>query len=129
MPNWEMPRFEELAERLSMWLRNGVSGKQRSQAPQAREECGRSPGRRPQKLCPAPCKNYCIHQIPAHSPQAKGRIERPWRTSQDRLSSELRLAQACTLEQANAVLTAFLVAISTTALLGESAAFSAITSG
>lgn len=48
-----------------------------------------------------------IQQIPAHSPQAKGRIERLWRTFQDRLISELRLAKACTLEQANFVLAAF----------------------
>jgi len=33
-----------------------------------------------------------IEQIPAHSPQAKGRIERIWRTCQDRLVSELRSA-------------------------------------
>src|SRR5205807_3800780 len=43
----------------------------------------------------------------ANSPQAKGRIERTWRTFQDRLISELRLAQATTLQQANAVLAAF----------------------
>lgn len=48
-----------------------------------------------------------IEQIAALSPQAKGRIERLWRTFQDRLRSELRLAQAATLEQANAVLEAF----------------------
>ena len=48
-----------------------------------------------------------IEQIPAYSPQAKGRIERAWRTCQDRLVSELRLAQATTLAQANAVLTRF----------------------
>lgn len=48
-----------------------------------------------------------IQQIPAYSPQAKGRIERAWRTCQDRLVSELRLAQAATLEQANAVLDRF----------------------
>ena len=40
----------------------------------------------------------------AHSPQAKGRIERLWNTFQDRLVSELRLAKAKTLEQAQAVL-------------------------
>ena len=45
-----------------------------------------------------------IQQIPAYSPQAKGRIERAWRTFQDRLVSELRLADATTLAQANAVL-------------------------
>lgn len=48
-----------------------------------------------------------IQQIPAYSPQAKGRIERAWRTCQDRLVSELRLAQAATVEQANAVLAQF----------------------
>jgi transposase len=48
-----------------------------------------------------------IQQIPAYSPQAKGRIERAWRTCQDRLVSELRLAQAVNVEQANAVLVRF----------------------
>ncbi len=48
-----------------------------------------------------------IQQIPAYSPQAKGRIERAWRTFQDRLVSELRLAGAATLPQANAVLEKF----------------------
>jgi len=48
-----------------------------------------------------------IQQIPAYSPQAKGRIERAWRTCQDRLVSELRLAQAATLAQANLVLEKF----------------------
>ena len=49
-----------------------------------------------------------ITSIAARSPQAKGRVERLWRTFQDRLVSELRLAQACTVEQANAVLECFL---------------------
>ena len=48
-----------------------------------------------------------IEQIPAYSPQAKGRIERAWRTCQDRLVSELRLARAASLSQANAVLARF----------------------
>ncbi len=48
-----------------------------------------------------------IQQIPAYSPQAKGRIERAWRTCQDRLVSELRLAQASTFAEANAVLARF----------------------
>lgn len=48
-----------------------------------------------------------IQQIPAGSPQAKGRIERAWRTCQDRLVSELRLAQAGSPAQANTVLAAF----------------------
>lgn len=45
-----------------------------------------------------------IEVIYALSPQAKGRVERLWGTLQDRLVSELRLAQANTAEQANAVL-------------------------
>ena len=49
-----------------------------------------------------------ISTITALSPQAKGRIERAWRTFQDRLVSELRLARAATVEQANAVLERFL---------------------
>jgi len=46
--------------------------------------------------------------ILAGSPQAKGRIERLWGTFQDRLVSELRLAKAKTLEQAQAVLDRYL---------------------
>ena len=42
--------------------------------------------------------------IYALSPQAKGRVERLWGTLQDRLVSELRLAGARTVEQANQVL-------------------------
>jgi transposase len=49
-----------------------------------------------------------ISTIAALTPQAKGRIERAWRTFQDRLVSELRLAGAATAEQANAVLERFL---------------------
>lgn len=45
--------------------------------------------------------------IYALSPQAKGRVERLWGTLQDRLVSELRLAGARTVEQANAVLNAY----------------------
>lgn len=48
-----------------------------------------------------------IQQIPAQSPQAKGRIERLWRTFQDRLVSELRLVGASTCEHANQVLQHF----------------------
>jgi hypothetical protein len=45
-----------------------------------------------------------IERIDALSPQAKGRVERMWRTHQDRLVSELRLAKASTQAEANAVL-------------------------
>lgn len=46
--------------------------------------------------------------IAAHSPQAKGRIERFWQTLQDRLVSELRLRGISTMAAANAFLPAFL---------------------
>ena len=49
-----------------------------------------------------------IGYIAAHSPQAKGRIERFWQTLQDRLVSELRLRGISTLEAANAFLPIFL---------------------
>jgi transposase len=48
-----------------------------------------------------------VTPIAALSPQAKGRVERLWKTLQDRLVSELRLAKACTLEEANRVLLAY----------------------
>jgi transposase len=46
--------------------------------------------------------------IAAQSPQAKGRVERLWGVLQDRLRSELRLAQAADLDSANAVLRKFI---------------------
>jgi len=49
-----------------------------------------------------------VQLIAAHSPQAKGRIERLWGTLQDRLVKELRKAGACDLESANQVLAAYL---------------------
>ena len=45
----------------------------------------------------------------SYSAQSRGRIERFWKTCQDRLVSELRLAGASTLEEANRVLQAFLL--------------------
>ena len=49
-----------------------------------------------------------ITQILAHSPEAKGRVERANGTFQDRLVAELGLAGASALEAANQVLTDFL---------------------
>ena len=49
-----------------------------------------------------------IQQIFAMSPQAKGRVERMASTFQDRLVTELRLASATTMEEANQVLQEFL---------------------
>jgi hypothetical protein len=45
-----------------------------------------------------------IELIRAHSPQAKGRVERSFGTAQDRWVKELRLAKVRTCEAANAVL-------------------------
>ena len=49
-----------------------------------------------------------VQVIFALSPQAKGRVERTAGTFQDRLITELRLAEATTVEQAGAVLKQFL---------------------
>ena len=48
-----------------------------------------------------------INMITAHSPQAKGRIERAFGTLQERLVWEMRLNHICTLEQANHFLPKF----------------------
>jgi transposase len=53
-------------------------------------------------------REFGIVSIAAHSPQAKGRVERLFGTFQDRLVAELRLAGAATLTEANAVLAAYL---------------------
>jgi hypothetical protein len=47
-----------------------------------------------------------IGWIPAHSPQAKGRVERSFQTAQDRLVKGLRVAGVKTREEANAYLDA-----------------------
>ncbi len=44
----------------------------------------------------------------AHSPQAKGRVEKLWATLQDRLTSEIRLRGIRTLEEANTFLPEFI---------------------
>lgn len=49
-----------------------------------------------------------MESIRALSPQGKGRIERLWKTFQDRLRSEWRAAGARTVEQANEVLRKFM---------------------
>jgi hypothetical protein len=51
-----------------------------------------------------------IALIRAHSPQAKGRVERSFGTAQDRWVKELRLAGATTVDEANAVLARLLPA-------------------
>jgi transposase len=54
-----------------------------------------------------------IKIIKAHSPQAKGRIERLWEFFQDRLVVEMRLQAITTKEQANKFLPGFLKQINT----------------
>ena len=49
-----------------------------------------------------------IGHIRALSPQAKGRVERLWGTLQNRLVVELRVADICTLEEANGFLLSFI---------------------
>jgi transposase len=65
-------------------------------------------GELPQSQFGRLCARLGIQLIAAHSPQAKGRIERLWGTWQDRLVKELRQAGANTLDAANQVLAAYL---------------------
>ena len=65
-------------------------------------------GRKPTTQVGRALQELGVQLIVALSPQAKGRIERLWGTFQDRLVSELRLAGATTVEEANQVLWAFL---------------------
>lgn len=46
-------------------------------------------------------KQVGVNPITAHSPQAKGRVERMFQTLQDRMVKELRLAGIATIEEAN----------------------------
>ena len=52
-------------------------------------------------------KELQIELICAHSPQAKGRVERANQTLQDRLVKELRLRSICSMAEANAYLPEF----------------------
>ncbi len=61
----------------------------------------RAQGRTPETQFGRALRELGIHWISAHSPQAKGRIERLWGTFQDRLLNELRLAKPKTLLEAN----------------------------
>jgi hypothetical protein len=54
-------------------------------------------------------KGLDVRVIHANSPQAKGRVERLFRTLQDRLVKELRLSKVKTIEQANRVLEEYLI--------------------
>lgn len=53
-------------------------------------------------------KTLDIELISAHSPQAKGRVERAFQTFQDRLVKEMRLAGISSIEEGNAFLAKYL---------------------
>ena len=55
------------------------------------------------------CQQIGVNLIHAHSPQAKGRIERLFQTLQDRLVKELRLQNISTIAEANIFLTKIFV--------------------
>ncbi len=65
-------------------------------------------GQQPRSQFGRALDELAIQLIPAHSPQAKGRVERLFGTLQDRLVKELRRARACTIQDANRVLEDFL---------------------
>jgi hypothetical protein len=65
-------------------------------------------GGRPRTQVGRVLADLTITWIGARSPQAKGRIERLWRTLQDRWVQELRLRGVATLEEANQALPALL---------------------
>jgi hypothetical protein len=67
-------------------------------------------GKRPQTQLARILSELGINSISAHSPQAKGRVERLWGTFQDRLVSELRQAEIKTEMKANEFLVEFLPA-------------------
>ena len=71
---------------------------------------GRSPHRPQQATDPTQIQRALgqlgIELIPAHSPQARGRMERLWETWQGRLPQELRLAGISTTDAANRFLVA-----------------------
>jgi transposase len=53
-------------------------------------------------------KELGVKMIHAHSPQAKGRIERLFGTFQDRVVKEMRLAEICNIQEANLFLETYL---------------------
>jgi hypothetical protein len=81
--------------------RHGIFVKTRKEEPSLAEQLS---GRRQLTQMGRLLDELQVELILARSPQAKGRIERLWGTFQDRLSSELRLQGAATLEAANQIL-------------------------
>lgn len=71
---------------------------------QGRRNEGEETGKEARTQIGRALKELGIGWVAAHSPQAKGRIERFFGTAQDRLVKGLRVAGVCTLEAANAYL-------------------------
>ena len=65
-------------------------------------------GTKPQSQVGRALAELGVELIAAHSPQAKGRVERLFKTFQDRVLKELRLAEVSTLDTANAFLKSYL---------------------
>ncbi|MGR3296252.1 MAG: ISNCY family transposase, partial [Candidatus Bathyanammoxibius sp.] len=65
-------------------------------------------GRKPMSQFERALEELGVKVIHAHSPQAKGRIERLFGTFQDRLIKEMRLKDIKTKEQANSFLRSYL---------------------
>lgn len=68
------------------------------------ERAGRDRAEMPPTQIARALGELAIVWIPAHSPQAKGRVERQFLTAQDRLVKGMRVAGVCTIEAANAYL-------------------------
>ena len=65
-------------------------------------------GTEPVSQCGRALGELGVELIPAHSPQAKGRIERLFKTFQDRVVKEMRLAGVATIDEANRFLEGYL---------------------
>lgn len=65
-------------------------------------------GTKPQSQFGRALRELGVDLIAAHSPQAKGRVERLFQTFQDRLIKEMRLARVATIEAANHFLEQYL---------------------
>jgi hypothetical protein len=65
-------------------------------------------GRKPKSQFERALEELGVEVIHAHSPQAKGRVERLFGTFQDRLIKEMRLANVRNLDEANRFLSTFL---------------------
>lgn len=88
-----------------------VDGKGQYFPPREPNAQERDAGVAPQTDFGRACHRLDVELIRAHSPQAKGRVERKNAVFQDRLVKELRLRGARTIEEANAMLPEFVQAL------------------